>query len=237
MKRALLHIGPHQTGADTIQTVMHANAHMLSASHQFLPTADPHFTELRRLTHGLRTPQDVAQNLQAIYDASFDLARSLGATNTLISSPDLLGPMPTMAGISGLYPFLEHTLPAIQAGFDDGEVDTQFFGYTRNYREWMQAIHAHKFRDRERTFAPRAFRKRNELPKSWKRFVKQVHASVGENSYIQRSYETDVVSGRMGTDMFRYFGIPQSVLDNMNWAPYAQETSQRSQIANQTSLA
>jgi hypothetical protein len=217
MKRALIHIGPHKTGSTYIQKMMKTNAHLLAPSHQFLPKSDPLFEALQRITINIHTKQQLAEWLQAVYDTSLELARSLTAPNTLISSEDLLGPVPTTAGIAGLYPHLIHTLPAIQAGFDDGEVDTQFFAYIRTFHDWLRSVHSHKFRGRERPFAPRKFIKVNELPNTWDHFIADVQDSVGKDAFVYHSYEGDAVTGRLGSDMFHHFGIPDSVLDQMDW--------------------
>lgn len=217
MKRALIHIGPHKTGSTYIQKMMKTNAGLLAPSHSFHPKSEPLFEALQRITINIHSPEDLSEWLQTIYDTSLELARSLTATNTLISSEDLLGPVPTMAGIHGLYPYLSHTLPEIQAGFDDGEVDTQFFCYIRDFHEWLRSVHAHKFRGRERPLAPRKFIQSNGLPNSWEGFIKNIQSSIGEPSFVYRSYESDAVGGRFGTDLFRHFGLPDAFLDQMDW--------------------
>lgn len=217
MKRALIHIGPHKTGSTYIQHMMRRNAHLLAPSHQFFPKSDPLFEALQRMTINIHAQSDLTEWLQPIYDASYELARSLNANNTLLSSEDLLGPVPTMAGIEGLYPFLKYTMPAIQAGFDDAEVETQFFGYIRVFHDWLRSVHAYKFRERERPLAPRKFIKANKLPNTWDGFITQMTDALGPDSFVHSSYEGDAVNGRFGTDLFRHFGLPDPFLNKMNW--------------------
>lgn len=227
MKRALIHLGPHKTGSTYIQHMMKTNAGLLAQSHSFHPKSDPLFEALQRITINIHSPADLPEWLHGIYETSLELARSLTATNTLISSEDLLGPVPTMAGISGLYPYLSQTLPAIQAGFDDGGVDTQFFCYIREFYDWLRSVHAHKFRGRESPIAPRKFIKTNALPNTWDGFIANMQTAVGKPYFVHRSYEKDAASGRFGTDLFRHFGLPNTVLDKMDWiAPV--NVSQRS---------
>jgi len=217
MKRALIHIGPHETGAAYIQKMMETNAGQLAPSHSFHPKTDPLFDALQRITTNIHLAEDLSEWLQNIYDTSLELARSLTATNTLISGADLLGPLPTTAGIKGLYPYLSQTLPAIQAGFDDGEVDTQFFCYIRDFHEWLRSVHTQKFGGSGRPLAPRKFIKSNGLPNTWSGFIKAMQSSIGEPSFVYRSYESDAVGGRFGTDLFRHFGLPDAFLDQMDW--------------------
>ncbi len=217
MKKALIHIGPHKTGSTYIQKMMQTNAHLLAPSHQFFPKSDPLFDALQRFTLGVHNSEDATNSLKTIHQTAYELGRSLTAPNTLISSEDLLGPVPTLAKIYGLYPFLHLTLPAIQAGFDDAEVETQFFCYIREYQDWLRSVHAHKFRDKKRTFAPRKFSRANGLPFAWDTFTETMYTALGKDAVVFRSYETDAVSGRLGADMFRYFGIPDAILDHMDW--------------------
>ncbi len=217
MKSALIHIGPHKTGSTYIQKMMQTNAHLLTPTHEFFPKSDPLFEALQRVTINIHTERDLEDWLQPIRDTSAELARSLTARNTLISSEDLLGPVPTMAKIKGLYPYLIQTLPAIQAGFKDGGVNTQFYGYIRDFHDWMRSVHAHKFRDRERPFAPRKFKENNDLPGNWVRFISEMRIALGPSGFVYRSYEDDAADGRFGSALFRHFGLSDAFLDQMNW--------------------
>jgi hypothetical protein len=217
MKRALIHIAPHKTGSTYIQHMMKTNAHLLPASHQFLPKSDPLFEALQRITLNIHCTADLTQWVQSICDTSLELARSLTANNTLISSEDLLGPVPTLAGISGLYPHLSQTMPTIQAGFDDSEVETQFFGYIREFHDWLRSVHAHKFRGRERVMAPRKFIKANNLPNTWDGFITNMQTSLDKPNIVFRSYETNAQTGRFGTALFHHFGMRAGIMEKMKW--------------------
>ena len=217
MKRALIHIGTHKTASTYIQKMMETNADLFKDSHAILPKSDPTFEALQRLTINVHTPADLSNHITGIYETSVELARSLKADNTLLSSEDLLGPVPTLAGIGGLYPYLAYTLPAIQEGFDDGGVETQFYGYIREFRDWLRSVHAHKFRDRERPFAPRKFIERNALPNNWTDFIQRLQTGLGPTGFVYQSYESDAAAGRMGSALFRHFGITDTTLDQMEW--------------------
>lgn len=217
MKSALIHIGPHKTGSTYIQKMMQTNAHLLAPSHEFFPKIDPLFEALQRFTTNIHSERDLEEWLQPIRNTSAELARSLTANKTLISSEDLLGPVPTMAGIKGLYPYLIQTSPAIRSGFKDGGVDTQFFGYIRDFHDWMRSVHAHKFWGHERPFAPCKFKENNDLPSNWVRFISEMRIALGPSGFVYRSYESDAAGGRFGSDLFRHFGLSDGFLNQMNW--------------------
>ncbi len=217
MKRALIHIGPHKTGSTYIQQMMKVNTDLLPDTHAAHPKSDPLFSALQSLTINIHTDVDLAQRLPAIRETSTQIARSLSAENTLFSSEDLLGPVPTLAGVSGLYPFVDQTLPAIQSAFLAAGVEVQFFCYIREYDDWLRSVHAHKFRGRERPFAPRKFKERSALPSDWVDFIARIRASLGPANVTNQSYETDAASGRMGSTLFRDFGLSEDVLNQMDW--------------------
>ena len=150
MKRALIHIGPHKTGSTYIQQMMKVNADLFPDTHTAHPKSDPLFGTLQSLTINIHNGADLAERLPAIQDTSTQIARGLSANNTLFSSEDLLGPVPTLAGVSGLYPFLDQTLPAIQSAFLTENIEVQFFCCIREYGDWLRSVHTHKFRGRER---------------------------------------------------------------------------------------
>jgi hypothetical protein len=217
MKRALIHIGPHKTGSTYIQQMMKVNADLFPESHAAHLKSDPLFSTLQSLAINIRTHADLAQRLPAIQDTSAQIARGLNAENTLFSSEDLLGPVPTLAGVSGLYPFVDQTLPAIQSAFLAAGVEVQFFCYIREYDDWLRSVHAHRFRGRERPFAPRKFKTRSALPNDWADFIARLRASLGPANVANLSYETDAASGRMGSALFRVFGLSEGVLNQMDW--------------------
>ena len=217
MKRALIHIGPHKTGSTYIQQMMKVNADVFPDTHAAYPKSDPLFSALQSLTINIHNTADLAQRLPAIHDTSTQIARNLTADNTLFSSEDLLGPVPTLAGVSGLYPFLGQTLPAIQSAFSTADIEVQLFCYIRDYDDWLRSVHAHKFRDRERPLAPRKFKNRNALPTDWADFIAQMRTNLGPTGFAYQSYESDAASGRFGSALFRHFGLSDDVLNQMDW--------------------
>lgn len=217
MKRALIHIGPHKKGSTYIQQMMKVNADLFPDTHTAHPKSDPLFGGLQSLTINIHSDADLAKRLPAIQDTSTQIARGLSANNTLFSSEDLLGPVPTLAGVSGLYPFLDQTLPAIQSAFLTEDIEVQFFCYIREYGDWLRSVHAHKFRGRERPFAPRKFKERSALPRDWSDFLARLRACLGPTGLAYQSYESDAASARFGSALFRHFGLSDDVLDQMDW--------------------
>lgn len=217
VKRVVFHIGPHKTGSTYIQRMMRVNRARFPESHRPVLKSAPLFGALHRASLGLLRPDQQADHLPLMFDIASELARNLDADNTLFSDEDLLGPLPSRHGIAGLYPYIDQTLPRIYNAFAAQGIAVQFFFYLRSYNDWLHSVHAYKFLKDKRSFAPKTFKARHQLPDNWTNLVNRMNASVGAENILYHSFEQDRATGRMGTALFRAFGLDDETLDRLDW--------------------
>ena len=217
MKRVLFHIGPHKTGSSYIQRMMRVNRNHFPDSHRPVLEHEPLFGALHRATLGLMRPEQLPDHLPLISDIATELARSLDAENTLFSDEDLLGPLPTRHGINGLYPYIEQTLPLIHRACVAQGVEVRFFFYLRSYTDWLQSVHAYKFLKDTRGFAPKKFKARHQLPHNWTSLLARKNGAIGAENILYQSFEEDRATGRLGTALFRAFGLDDETLNTFEW--------------------
>lgn len=186
-------------------------------SHRPVLASDPLFGALHRATLGLLRPEHLTDRLPLISQIASELARSLDAQNTLFSDEDLLGPLPTRHGINGLYPYLEQTLPLIHRACVAEKVEVRFFFYNRVYNDWLQSVHAYKFLAKTRSFAPKKFKARHQLPEDWTSLLARMNGSVGAENILYKSFEEDRATGRFGSALFRAFGLEDETLNTFEW--------------------
>jgi len=208
-----VHLGPHKTGTTFIQRRMVKNRPLFGPDFQTLDKKDP---TLFALIDVLYPPQTIAEAMAAT-DTIRVRAKLLGqlsadVENMLVSSEDLLGPLPTRRGISGLYPFAKITLGAMISGLEQAGEPFQFAFYQRNYRDWIGSIYRYKFRKTpERTFAPARFQQRHGLPASWDVFLRRLEKTVPPAQLHILSFEQDRATGNLGTALFDLAGLPREV--------------------------
>ncbi len=217
MKRVIFHIGPHKTGSSYIQRMMKVNADKFPETHEPILKNNPLFGALHNTMLSLHTDADVDERLPLIADIANELAKNVQADHTLFSDEDLMGALPTRHSVPGLYPFAPRTLATLQQTFAAHGMNVQFYHYMREYGDWMRSLHAFKFRNHPRPFAPRKFAERHKLPKNWLDHVERMDDALGFENIQYQSYEEDRATGRFGTALWRAFGLSDDVLDSFDW--------------------
>ncbi|MBV1863633.1 MAG: hypothetical protein KUG74_04270 [Rhodobacteraceae bacterium] len=207
------HLGPHKTGSTFIQRRMVQNRPLFGPNFQTLDKKDPTLFTLIDALYPLQTVAEAVAATDTIQVRAKLLGRlSAGVENMLVSSENLLGPLPTRRGIFGLYPFAEITLSAMVSGLEQAGAPFQFAFYQRNYRDWLGSIYRYKFRTTpERAFAPARFQQRHGLPASWDGFLQRLEKTVPPPQLHILSFEQDRSTGNLGTALFDLAGLPREV--------------------------
>ncbi len=208
-----IHMGPHKTGSSFIQRRMVQNRALLGPQFQTVVQKDLPLFSLVEAIHPIRTRPSAIGAAATIRERSRLLGKIFAeAENTLISSEDLMGPLPSRAGITGLYPFAEVIMPAIMQGFEQANAPFQFVFYRRNYGEWLRSVYRYRFRHApDRAFAPKQFKKRHGLPENWDAFLVRLTEAVGAGHLRILSFEQDRASGHFGQGLFDLAGVSRAV--------------------------
>lgn len=208
-----IHIGPHKTGSTFIQRRMTQNRHLFGRDYQTLVKVDLPVLSLIDAIYPLQTQAAALKAVDTIRERAFLLGKLVADTqNTLASSEDLLGPLPTRCGIVGVYPFAEITLSAMVSGLEQAGTPYQFAFYLREYKDWLRSVYRYKFRDQpDRGFAPLQFAKRNGLPASWGGILACLQQAVPAENLRILSFEQDRATGNFGQALFDLSGLPREV--------------------------
>jgi len=208
-----IHIGPHKTGSTFIQRRMVQNRQLFGHGFQTLVKDDVPVLSLIDAVYSLQTQDAALQAADTIRERAFLLGKMVdGTANTLASSEDLLGALPTRLGIAGVYPFAGITVAAMVAGLEQAGTAYQFAFYLRDYKDWLRSVYRFKFRDQpERGFAPVQFAKRNGLPANWDGVLARLNMAIPAGKLHIISFEQDRATGNFGQALFDLSGVARDV--------------------------
>lgn len=212
MRKVILHIGTHKTGTSFIQKRLEASVGVLPKSHGIIVRKTPALEALTTTMRRLRSVEQARDSRDKIALQAQKLARECVKPNTLISHEDILGPVPTRANIRGLYPYLEHTLPAVLHGFQVEGIGVSVVIYTREFDDWLGSVFRYRFKDRPHgVFNPKRYRANNALPDNWDGLLERVQAAVGANPLHVFTFEGDRATGNLGGNLYTLFGLSDAV--------------------------
>lgn len=201
------------TDTGFIQKRTEANEALLPAGFAFIPRAHPALSTLADVIRSIRSPDQAKELEKKIGRLSRRLARYCPPEGTvLISHEDLLGPVPTRNGITGLYPFVEYALPVVLENLRESGCTVEVVAYFRSYHDWLGSVFRHRFKKQpNRVFWPKNFKAYNHLPEGWQDFKQRLRNAVGEAPLHIISFEDDRNSGSFGTALYDIFGLPREI--------------------------
>ncbi|PWE33740.1 hypothetical protein DDZ14_03490 [Maritimibacter sp. 55A14] len=209
-RRIVLHLGPHKTASTFIQRMAEFNLPRLPLSCEVIAREAAELQALRRITMKLRS-EDAARAAHAeLTEAAAVLGvRGRYARATLISHEDLLGPMPSRAGIMGLYPFAHLTLPAMLEGLQTEGAEVQVALYRRPIHDWLTSVQ--RYRNRHRPDAPwldvRDFAARHAIPYYWQGFYKRLETVLPQGALHVLEFRAERDAGLVGAGLYRLMGM------------------------------
>jgi hypothetical protein len=186
-------------------------------SHDSVNRLHPLFYTLTRPILAHRADTDLKDARQKLSSAATVLAGHLNAPNILLSDEDFVGGYPTRSGISGLYPFIGQFLPTIQENFERAGHSSHFVFYVRDYGDWLASLHAYRYLDQPRQFKPKRFKKLHALPDDWQDVQARLISHLGAENITFVNYENDRANLRLGTALFKIFGLSDEIINSFDW--------------------
>ncbi|MEM9716706.1 MAG: hypothetical protein AAF826_09330 [Pseudomonadota bacterium] len=213
----LIHLGPHKTGSTYIQKMIVMNQDNAPANIQLIPKRGQWSTPLHKVLVEHQTPEDIGKYKDDIVESADIFGSSITSEAALFSDEDLLGALPTRRKRKGLYPTAGLILPLIAEGLQHSGVAVRFAFFVRDYRDWLQSLHAQTYGDKDRSYAPKTFRTRFDLPRDWTDLQNRMDASLPKGSILYFDYHAEAASHYFGQSLFKAAGLTQTHLDQFTW--------------------
>ncbi|NNU79856.1 hypothetical protein HMH01_05310 [Halovulum dunhuangense] len=212
-QRIVIHLGPHKTGSTTIQRLLSANRARLSPEVSVIGPRDPMLDRLSALARkGRRRPS--AEALAARFAAeSRRLARSCRhLPAVLVSSEDLLGPLPGRHGVRGLYPAAEQRLAQLEKAFAHDGAEIVFVFYQRPFEDWLGSV------QRQLDHGTKPISARSMIPDDdWAPLLARLRAALSRGRLVTIDFAADAGPTRLGTALLDLAGVRAETIARLTW--------------------
>lgn len=224
------HVGPHKTGSSYIQKMLRRNRAVFEPYAPVLARNAPEFEAMLNVVRTCRSREDLADRAKLLTKTAQMFGETIAARGGIVSHEDILGPMPTTAGVRGLYPFTDLALELIADGLANAGLRVRYAFYIRRPNDWLRSLYDHRFGDQDRAFAPRRFRERHGLPPNWVGLRRRLHDALSGDELVLLNYEDDAASGHMGVSLFQYAGLPPEAIARLDWIDPVRVSARRQRM-------